>query len=507
VSGAGGRSGGATLAGAVLALGGLVLFVVGLQSGPAQLRPGVPDFVNADRPGINAHNSPSVAVGPGGRPSDAVDRATIALADRIDTPRFSCSVSVSTNGGDSWRALTLPLPVEVPNCHQPDVAYGPGGKLLVLYTATGGQFNQPIGVWLQRFAGDTAEGPPTRVASGEAFHARMAVEGSNVWVTWIQAQGAADKPLGFGTTPAPLRLARSTDGGATFPFPVSVSDGRRVVQPTPVSIGGGRLVVGALDLAGDFDDYEARHGGQGGSPSDEGWRVVTWTSVDGGTTFGPPVTVADDLVPPARIIVNLAPAPAFARDPSLDGRVYAAWDAGRGDGRDVFLSRSDDAGATWSTPVAVAPRPRSQFLPAVGVSPEGRVDVVFYDRAADPGDVQAHVTMASSTDAGRTFRTATISDAPFDSRIGFGSLQGIPVLGSRLALHAGTDRSLAFWSDTSRGTIDTNVQDLAAVGVDIEDAGRRRPALMLLGALLLGLGGCLVAVVRLRPGDRRPQEA
>jgi hypothetical protein len=488
------------IAAVLLVLAGLVLVAFGARSGPAQLRPGVPDFVNADRPGINAHNSPSVAIEPD-RP------AVVALADRIDTPRFSCSISVSTNGGESWRPLTLPLPVEVPNCHQPDVAYGPAGKLLVLYTATGGRFNQPIGVWLQRFAGDSAEGPPTRVASGEAFHARMAVEGSNVWVTWIQVTGAAEKPLGFGSTPAPLRLIRSTDGGATFANAVTVTDGRRVVQPSPVSIGGGRLVIGALDLAGDFDDYEARHGGQGGPPSEERWRVVTWTSVDGGTTFGPPVDVADDLVPPARIIVNLAPAPAFSRDPSLDGRLYAAWDAGRGDGRDVFLSRSDDAGTTWSAPVAVAPRPGGQFLPVVGVSPQGRVDVVFYDRADDPEDVRAQVTMASSTDAGRTFRTATISDAPFDTRIGFGSLQGIPLLGSRLAVHSGTHRVLAFYSDTSRGTIDDNVQDLAAVGVDIEEAGGRRPALMLLGALLVGLGGGLVAVVRLRPGHRRPQEA
>jgi hypothetical protein len=114
--------------------------------------------------------------------------------------------------------------------------------------------------------------------------------------------------------------------------------------------------------------------------------------------------------------------------------------------------------------------------------------------------------MGSSFDEGRTFRTARISDAPFDTRIGFGSLQGIPVLGSRLALSSGTDRTLAFWADTSRGTIDDNVQDLAAVWVDVEGAGRRRPALTALGLLLLGLGGGLAAVVGLRPRHRRPEQ-
>ena len=484
----------------VLALAGLVLLVLGFRSGPAQLRPGAQDFVNADRPGINAHNSPSVAV-------DPAAPATVVLADRIDTPRFSCSVSISTTGGDSWKPLTLPLPVDAPNCHQPDVAFGAGGRLLVLFTATGGRFNQPVGVWLQRFDGETPAGPAVRVAPAEAFHARMAVDGDRIWVTWVQVDGAAEKPLGFGTTPAPLRLARSVDGGATFAAPATVSEGRRVVQPSPLVIGGQRVVVGALDLAGDFDDYEARHGGQGGAPSEERWRVVSFASADAGATFGPPVTVAGDLVAPARIIVNLAPAPSFAADPSQDGRMYAAWDAGRGDGRNVFVARSDDAGGAWLAPVAVSTAPRGQFLPTVAVSPEGRVDVLFYDREDDPEDVRAQVTMASSSNEGRSFRTATVSDAPFDSRIGFGSLQGIPVLGSRLAVHAGTDRALAFWADTSRGTIDDNVQDLAVVAVDVEEAGRRRPALMVLGALLLGLGGGLAAVVRLRPGDRRPQQA
>ena len=491
-----------------MAVAGLALVAVGLQPTPGRLEPGSPSFVNADRPGINAHNSPAVAES--GR--------VIALADRIDTPRFSCTVSTSTTGGATWKQLSLPLPADAPDCHQPDVGFDADGHLLVLYTATGGRFNQPVGVWLQRFDGESPDGAPVQVAPAEAFHARLAVAGSRLWVTWVQADGAADKPLGFAPGPNFVMIARSDDGGRTFSAAVRVSEpGRRAVEPTPVVLGD-RLLVGALDLGDDVLDYEATHQGQGGPPSDSPWSVVAWTSSDGGATFGPAATVAGGLVPPQRIIVNLAPAPGFAADPDRPSRVYATWDAGRGDGRDVFVARSDDGGSTWSAPVDVAPRRRGQFLPSVAVArgggvdgaAGGRVDIVFYDRSADAADVMARVTMASSTDGGRTFgRTATLSDAPFDTRIGFGGLQGIPVLGRSTAVLSDPRRALAFWSDTGRGTADTGVQDLAAVAVDVTAGGGRRP-LPLVGGLcllLVGLGGGLGLLGRLRPGDRRPQQA
>jgi hypothetical protein len=328
-----------------------------------------------------------------------------------------------------------------------------------------------------------------------------------VWVTWVEARGAAAKPLGFAPDPGPVLLARSADGGATFSAAVRLSEpGRRAVQPTPVAADAGRVVVGALDLGDDTLDYEALHGGQGGPPAEAPWSLVAWSSDDDGATFGAASVVAAGLVAPQRIIVNLAPAPGFARDPARH-RLYAVWDAGQGDRRDVFLARSDDDGRSWSRAVDVAARPRGQFLPAVAVAPDGRVDVVFYDRSRDPKDEQAELAMASSTDGGRSFTTATVSDAPFDSRIGFGSLQGIPILGSQLAVLSEPGRALAFWSDTSRGTIASNVQDLATATVRVTAASPRRPALLVAGALLLGLGGGLGLAAGLRPVGRPPEQA
>ena len=479
------------VAGVLVAVAGIVLGVVAARPRPEALERGATVIVNADRPGIAAHNSPAAAVHPQ-RPE------VLVVADRIDTPQFSCSVSRSTNGGLTWESIDLPLAPGQPNCHSPDVTFTASGDLLVLSTATGGRFNQPVGVWLQRFQDERAHGAPVAVAGPEAFHARLAAEGNEVVVTWVHAgPGAAEVPLGFPPPPNPILLARSDDGGRSFGSPVQVSeDDRLVLQPTVLFGPGATVVVGALDLVADRGEYEAGHGGQGGPPSDEPWRVVSWTSEDRGATFAPAATVADGLVPPSRLIVNLGPTPGFARDMG-SGRLYAVWDAGRDDARDVFLAHSDDAGTTWSPPRAILPRPGAQYLPAVAVAPDGRVDVVFYDRSADPADVLAEVTLASSTDGASTFVATTVSATAFDSRIGFGSAQDLPQLGSQLAVLSGDERALAFWADTTAGSMATNIQDLAMAAVHVREAQGPRWPVVVAGGGLLALG---VALARRRAG-------
>jgi len=379
------------------------------------------------------------------------------------------------------------------------VGFDAEGSLLVLYTSTGGRFNLPVSVWLQRFEAETPAGPAVRVTGPLGFHAGLGVDGRRVAVAWLQAgPTTVNKPEGF-APPHTLVVARSPDGGRRFSPPVSVGGAERLVALPTVVMGPERQVtVGALDLGDDLLDYEARHDSQGGPPDEGRWRVVAWTSQDDGASFGPTSIVADDLVIPQRIIVNLGPRPDFGRDPRT-GRLYATWDAGQGDDRDVFLASSNDAGRTWAPPTRVAPRAGTQTLPAVSVSTDGRVDVAFYDRGREPEDVLAEVVLASSWDGGSSFVTATVSDRSFDSRVGFGSAQNIPVIASQMATVSEPDRSLVFWTDTRKGTVDTGRQDIALAAARPRPPRGRRVPLLAFGVLLVA--GGLLAV----GGQRRPR--
>jgi hypothetical protein len=484
--------------GAAVAVIGLAVGGFGLAGRSASLRPGPTQMVSEDpEQSINSNTSP-IAVADPRRPQ------VMVVAGRVDAPQLNCTVSVSTTAGEAWRRLDLPLAPGATNCFWPDVAFAPDGTLFVLYTPTGGQYNLPLALWLQRYTPDNLapDGPPIRIAGALTFQPRLAVAGNQVLVAWIAAAEArADKALGFTAPPNPLVLARSADGGRTFAPPVTVGDpGRRTVQPTLLAGPGGRVVLGALDLLADEASYETADGGLPGPPPAGPWRVVAWTSTDGGATFGPAHVVADGVVPFQRVLIDLAAAPAFALDPA-GGRVYSAWESGG----DVDLARSDDGGATWSPAQRVGQAAGDQFLPGIGVAPGGRVDLAYYDRQAEV----AEVVLASSTDGGRSWISATASDQPFDPRVGSFTGENI-MLGSHVAVVSQPQGATVVWPDTARGNRVNNIVDLASATVTYRGGRGARTWLVALGGLLV-VGGLVAAALsaRLWPGSgagrgRRP---
>jgi hypothetical protein len=225
-------------------------------------------------------------------------------------------------------------------------------------------------------------------------------------------------------------------------------------------------------------------------------------SRDGASTWGESV-VARGLKPIKRFLVFLPEFPSIAV--ARDGRVYAAYHSATLGDPDVWLWSLKPGAATWSGPVRVNDTPRgdgtAQYLPKLAVAPDGRVDVLYYDRRGDPRNLLNEVALQSSFDDGRTFTHAIrLSSRPSDSRIGFGAKEGLPDLGSRLALISTDRAALGLWTDTRAGVPATQKQDLAAAAVSVDDPPRLSSAAkagLRYGGLVVGLAGLglLLAVV------------
>ncbi|MDQ3630587.1 MAG: glycoside hydrolase, partial [Actinomycetota bacterium] len=324
-----------------------------------------------------------------------------------------------------------------------------------------------------------------------------------VYLTWLQ--GADVAPLRFTAPGNPIMAVRSDDGGETWSKPVALSGPKRgrVITPAPVVGRDGTLYVLYLDIGEDRLNYEAEHRGRGGEPYEGRYTLVLARSRDRGARWKESV-VDNRLSPIERFIVFLAPAPTVAVDST--GRLYAAFQDDRLGDADVWLWSLAPGASDWGEPTRVNDtRPRdgtAQYLPKLSVAPNDRLDVLYYDRREDRQNLMNQVSLQSSFDHGKSFTPAlNLTSRAFDSRIGFGAKEGLPDLGSRLALISGDRAALGLWTDTRAGTPATQKQDLAEAAIAVSDPARLSDAArsaLRFGGVLAGLAGLLLLALALR---------
>jgi hypothetical protein len=443
---------------------------------------------------ISAHNSPTVV-------RDPVRPSNLAVSSRIDTPFFSCSLNVSHDGGATWTQTPVPAPTgEQAKCYAPDVVYSTDGTLYLLFVTLRGNGNTPDAAWISTSKDDGRSlSPPIKVLGPRAFQIRLVVDPvrpGRLYLTWLQARGDDLGELKFTATGNPIEAARSDNYGATWTNPVQVSNPtrQRVIAPTPVVAPGGALYVVYLDIGQDKLDYAGEHNGAGGPPYPGPFTLVVARSRDQGATWAESV-LDNRIVPISRFVVFLPSLPSIAVDRA--GWVYVAYHDARYSPSDVDLWSLPPSASRWQGPVRVNDTPlhdrTTQYLPQLAVAPNGRLDVLYYDRRLDRANIMNDVSLQSSFDHGHTFTHAVrLSSRSFSSQIGYGAREGLPDLGSRLGLISGNRFALGVWTDTRAGTAATQKQDIAQAAVAIRNptrlAGAAKDALRY-GGLALGLIG------------------
>jgi hypothetical protein len=225
-------------------------------------------------------------------------------------------------------------------------------------------------------------------------------------------------------------LSRSTDDGKTWSTPMEIDQHPGLPRDDNGALEGFDGAVGADSTLYAVWSY--------------GDNIQFTTSRDGGKSFSPVKNVLH-VAPMMFAVQDFERANGFPQI-AVDARsgdvhhahLYVTWSDYRNGDIDVFCSSSQDGGKSWSTPVRVNNDPihdgADQFYQWLTVDPQnGAVSVIFYDRRGDPENRKTAVTLARSTDGGKSFVNYAWSVKPFIATGDFlGDYSGIASYNNRV---------------------------------------------------------------------------
>ena len=390
----------------------------------------------------------SIAIDP------ANPKTVIAGANEIQ--RLPMRAMVSSDGGKTFAGVDLPLPPPRTNNgfdfgSDPGIAFDSNGNAyysyIVVFFSAGGAINGTEmavahstdggATWTSTyFNPQTGEGqfndkPMITVDTGSAHHNR-------IYVAWDNATGNSSS----NTNGNNVLLAYSDDGGITFSTPVSVSG------PFTGKTGG----IGA-------DPYVTANGTLHVAWQDYAHLTIDdAASTDGGQTFSAPHVIA----PVNAFQLNVAAqasrgALVYPSCGSYATTLYCSYMNGTNAASTVYVARSTDGGATWTS--QAVPAGGDQFNQWLAVDPSnGSVNVAYYDTGTH-GGTPTRYTLARSTDGGATYTASPVANATTDEScctpsvdLGnqYGDYEGI-------AAYGGVVRPV--WTDRRQAVIDLGLRE------------------------------------------------
>jgi hypothetical protein len=448
----------------MMATGALVLGLAGLAfvsrgAERVELRPAEPCTFPPCRAAANpmparGYESAYVAADPG----DA-DHIVVTASNMLDS---RCGWHTTFDGGKEWIDGFFTIPDGYTGCrlntpaggHVPNgsVAMGPSGavygvfgsahpvegagdQILVAKSIDGGATFGPAKVVAKPPAPDMGLGRPLMtVAAGPSGQDALLLS------FWLCRPA---QPTG---TQCDVALfARSDDGGSTFSDAVVMNDPPAGQNPSQPAVDADGIV---------YHTFQRRY-------SDGPVDLFLAKSVDGGKSFAHSLIVRQSHIgarhDPAKLVV----------DPRSQA-LYVVWSDNRTGAQQVFFRKSLDKGRSWSERDRLlapdASYSGSGRSPSVSVSPDGRVDVVYYHTGA-AAEVQNFddVYWSFSVDGGETFTTRQVNLEPIDRSKGY---SGPARSGGQVGNHypptvSSTDgAAIVVWSDSINADARTNTQDI-----------------------------------------------
>lgn len=267
-----------------------------------------------------------------------------------------------------------------------------------------------------------------------------------LYVAWAEFSG-------FGRSP--INIAYSDDDGRTWTGPIRISDnGHQFDQDAIPRVGPDGTV------------YVTWINGPNESSIKNNVAMIA-KSEGGGNTWSPDVVVA----PIASPVAGLLPSSHYR----VFSDVHAAVDQKTGLVVVTYVDQASGASQIWSThnlapgdlsrwsaPKRVKPSGQEQFFPWMAAAPNGRVDLVFYDRSCDPaGDTLDCVTLASTRDGGEIWTTTRLLRQGFDGDrysacLAFGDplACGIKFIGDYIAVASTDAKAQALWTGNGPAGMD-----------------------------------------------------